>query len=126
MGIAARIARVDGVVGVMLGGSRARGEHAPDSDVDLGLYYRGAFDVAALRVLARELSGPGAVLTEPGAWGRWVDGGGWLEIDGVPVDWLYRDLDRVQGAWRDAQAGRFAFHTQVGHPAGLAGRRLRR
>lgn len=33
---------VAGVVGVTLGGSRARGDAGPDSDVDLGVYYRGA------------------------------------------------------------------------------------
>jgi predicted nucleotidyltransferase len=29
---------VGGVVGVLLGGRRARGTHAPGSDVDLGVY----------------------------------------------------------------------------------------
>ena len=38
--LAARLVAVDGVVGVLLGGSRARGTHRPDSDVDLGVYYR--------------------------------------------------------------------------------------
>lgn len=46
-GIAGRPARVGGVVGVCLGGSRARGTHRADSDYDLGLYYRGAPDTAA-------------------------------------------------------------------------------
>ncbi|MGC4867075.1 nucleotidyltransferase domain-containing protein [Micromonospora sp. DT53] len=36
-----RLCAVDGVVAVALGGSRARGEHRPDSDWDLGLYYQG-------------------------------------------------------------------------------------
>ena len=37
--IAARLAAEPGVVAVVLGGSQARGTAAPDSDVDLGLYY---------------------------------------------------------------------------------------
>jgi hypothetical protein len=110
---------VGGVVGVLLGGSRARGEHTPASDVDLGLYYRPPLDVPALGELAREVSGPGAEVTAPGAWGPWVDGGGWLTVAGTPVDWLYRDLDRVRAAWADAQAGRYAFHAQIGHPLGV-------
>ncbi|MEU2631282.1 nucleotidyltransferase domain-containing protein, partial [Kitasatospora sp. NPDC007106] len=50
--LAAALAAVDGVVGVCLGGSRARGTHRPDSDTDLGLYYRGPLDTGALRELA--------------------------------------------------------------------------
>ncbi len=117
--MATRLLSVDGVVGVMLGGSRARGTHHPDSDVDLGLYYRGGLDVAALGRLAEELSGDGASVSDLGGWGPWVDGGGWLRVDGTPVDWIYRDLDRVQAAWQDAQAGRCALHAQEGHPLGF-------
>jgi hypothetical protein len=117
--LAARLTEMPGVVAVLLGGSRARGEHTPESDVDLGLYYRPPLDVAALGALAREVAGPGAQVTEPGAWGPWVDGGGWLTIAGTAVDWLYRDLDRVHTAWTDAVAGRFTFHAQVGHPFGV-------
>ena len=36
--LADRVVEVSGVVGVVLGDSRARGEHTEDSDVDLGLY----------------------------------------------------------------------------------------
>jgi Nucleotidyltransferase domain len=117
--LAARLAGVDGVVGVLLGGSRARRDHTPESDVDLGLYYRPPLDVGTLGELAREVAGPDATVTEPGAWGPWVDGGGWLTVAGTAVDWLYRDLSRVQAAWADAQAGRYTFHAQVGHPLGV-------
>ena len=91
----------------------------PGSDYDLGLYYRPPIDLSALRRLAREVAGPAAEITEPGAWGPWVDGGGWLDVDGVRVDWIYRDLDRVQQASFDAQAGRFSFHRQPGHQLGV-------
>jgi predicted nucleotidyltransferase len=117
--VARRLVDVPGVLGVVLGGSRARGEHAPDSDVDLGLYYRPPLDVAALERHARELAGPTARLTQPGAWGPWVDGGGWLRIADTPVDWIYRDIDRVQLSWAAAQEGRYSFHAQVGHPLGV-------
>ena len=43
---------------------------------------------------------------------------GWLHIGGTAVDWIYRDLDRVHRSWDDAQAGRFDFHFQIGHPLG--------
>jgi hypothetical protein len=117
--IAGRLVGIGGVVGVLLGGSRARGTHHPDSDVDLGVYYRPPLDVDGLAALARELAGPDATASRPGDWGPWVDGGAWLSIDGVAVDWVYRDVDRVQRAWRNAQDGRVAWQAQVGHPLGV-------
>jgi predicted nucleotidyltransferase len=117
--LAARLTAVPGVVAVLLGGSRARGTHRADSDTDLGVYYRPPLDVAALSGLAREMAGPDATVTRPGEWGPWVDGGAWLTIDGAAVDWIYRDLDRVWTAWRDAERGHYAFHTQAGHPLGV-------
>lgn len=79
-GIATSLTGVDGVVGVLLGGSRARGDHSPDSDVDLGVYYRPPLDVEALTELARQIasareSGGLVTVTRPGDWGPWVDGG---------------------------------------------------
>ena len=117
--LARRVTEVPGVVGVVLGGSRARGTHTPESDTDLGVYYRRPLDVDRLGRLATELAGPGAAVTEPGGWGPWVDGGGWLRIDGHAVDWIYRDLDRVLAVRADCEQGRYSFHQQAGHPLGF-------
>jgi len=117
--LAERLTGVPGIVGVLLGGSRARGTHTADSDTDLGLYYRSPLDLERLGELAREVAGPTAVVTRPGEWGPWVDGGAWLTVDCGAVDWIYRDLDRVERCWRDAEQGRYAFHAQVGHPLGV-------
>jgi hypothetical protein len=113
------LSAVDGIVGVVLGGSRARGDHAPESDYDLGLYYRRPLDVVALAELARSVAGGQAQVTVPGEWGPWVDGGAWLTIADRPVDWIYRDVDRVIGAWHDAERGSYRFHAQTGHPLGF-------
>ncbi|GLZ78973.1 nucleotidyltransferase [Actinorhabdospora filicis] len=112
--VAARLTQVPGVVAVALGGSRARGTHRPDSDIDLGLYYRGDLDVTALRELAGR-----ADITEPGGWGPWVNGGGWLTEGEWRVDWIYRDLDRVHTVWDDCRAGRYEVGAQAGHPLGF-------
>ncbi|MDT0391065.1 nucleotidyltransferase domain-containing protein [Streptomyces dubilierae] len=117
--IAHRLSAVGGVVGVCLGGSRARGTHRPDSDFDLGLYYRPPLDTPALRALAAELTGEPTEVTEPGGWGPWVDGGAWLTVDGHRVDWIYRDLDRVHRVWRQCRAGHFEIGAQPGHPLGV-------
>lgn len=117
--LARRLTTVPGIVGVTLGGSRARGTHTPESDTDLGLYYRPPLDVERLGELARDVAGPGARVTAPGEWGPWVDGGAWPTVDGAAVDWIYRHVDRVHGSWDAAQAGRVRFHAQVGHPLGV-------
>ena len=83
-----QVARVPGVIAVTLGGSRARGTARPDSDWDIGLYYRGSIDTAAVREL-----GYAGHVTEPGEWGRIVNGGGWVEIDGGKGALPHRDLD---------------------------------
>src|SRR3954462_5128000 len=117
--LAEELVEVGGIDAVVLGGSRARGEHTAASDVDVGLYYRPPLDVPALQALAKQVAGADARVTVPGEWGPWVDGGAWLRIDGVAVDWLYRDIDRVRRSVGDAQEGRFAWHFQVGHPLGV-------
>ena len=121
--IADRLAQIDGVVAVALGGSRARGAARPDSDVDLGIYYDPDRrpSVAALNQLAQELDDrhPTDAISTFGEWGPWINGGGWLVIDGVHVDWLFRDLRRVAWAIAECRAGRPTSDYQIGHPHGF-------
>ncbi|MFD8481722.1 nucleotidyltransferase domain-containing protein [Kitasatospora sp. NPDC059673] len=118
--IASRLMAVEGVVGVCLGGSRARGEQVAGSDYDLGLYYRaGELDTDALRGLAAELCGRPVEVTEPGGWGPWVDGGAWLDLGPVRVDWIYREVARVRHYAAEARAGRYVGGQQAGHPYGV-------
>lgn len=119
--MAESLSRVSGVKAVVLGGSRAKGTHHAGSDVDLGLYYdRRLLDVEELRQLTVLFADAGPVnVSGPGSWGPWVDGGGWLTVDGTAVDWILRDLDRVAQQCRRAEAGEFAFHSQPGHPLGF-------
>ncbi|MFD0026107.1 nucleotidyltransferase domain-containing protein [Streptomyces sp. NPDC058382] len=117
--MAEQLTAVPGVRAVVLGGSRARGTHRPDSDWDLGLYYRGTPDLAALTALAGEVQGSPVEVAGPGGWGPWVDGGAWLRVDGTAVDWILRDLDRVEAVWSDCRRGRYEVGIQPGHPLGF-------
>ena len=114
---------IDGIAAIVLGGSRGSGRHRPDSDYDVGLYYRRArpFDLAALDSAAAELDDEGrsGLVTQFSGWGPWVDGGGWLKIGGHAVDLIYRDLERVDRIVDDALAGRYERNYQQGHPAGF-------
>jgi len=108
------LARIPGVVAVTLGGSRAAGTATADSDWDFGLYYRGTIDPDDVRALGW----PGAV-SGPGGWGRIVNGGAWLTIEGERVDLIYRDLDVVEHSIAEAEQGRFEIHREIGYVAGI-------
>lgn len=120
--IAAKLAPVPGVVAVVLGGSRASGLAAEDSDLDLGIYYAESNrpSLTALTQVATELqAGVPAQLAPPGAWGRWVNGGGWLNVDGTKVDWIFRDLTRVGVVFDECLAGVVTCDYSLGHPHGF-------
>ncbi|WP_327314324.1 nucleotidyltransferase domain-containing protein [Streptomyces sp. NBC_01235] len=113
--VTARLAGLPTVRAVALGGSRAQGTHRPDSDWDLAVYYRGAFDPADLRDLGWE-----GEVSEVGGWGGGVfNGGAWLTIDGRPVDVHYRDLDVVAHEVAEAESGRFRVEPLMFHLAGI-------
>ncbi len=118
-----RLGRIEGVVAVVLGGSWARGDAGPASDIDLAIYYEPdrSPSIDALRLLARELDDRHAadLVTGFGGWGPWINGGGWLSIGGRAVDWLYRDLARVRRVIDECRAGQPTYHPQPGHPAGF-------
>ncbi len=121
--IATKLGRVEGVVAVALGGSWARGAADVRSDIDLGVYYRSDRPPAlrALRQVAQELDDrhPPDGVTDFGAWGPWINGGGWLVIEGQRVDWLYRDLDLVAQVIGECRGGRSVCYYQAGHPHGF-------
>ncbi len=114
-GLAAQLAALPGAVAVALGGSRATGTAQAGSDWDLAVYYRAARPLDPDDV--RALGHPGHV-SALGEWGPVVHGGAWLEVGGLPVDVLFRDLDRVEAAMLDASRGAFAIVAQNGHVAG--------
>ncbi len=117
--IASALVQLPSVVGVTLGGSRARGTHTPDSDVDLGIYVETPLDPAPFEELAHRITGAQTRVVGPGGWGPWVEGGAWLTVDGTEVDWILRDVRRVEDQVERARRGEYGFHTQAGHPLGF-------
>ena len=121
--VVASVSKLDGVVAIVLGGSRARGTADEHSDIDLGIYYDAArpFSTAALGAVAQDLDDrhEAGLVTEFGAWGPGVNGGGWLEIRGHHVDFLYREVGAVREAIDECIAGRPRSIYQLGHPLGF-------
>ena len=105
---------------IVLGGSRASGTATPQSDYDLGLYYEAndPLDVDSLTttIAAFDDTGPAARVTPIGGRGPWINGGGWLTVEGKRVDLLYRDLGRMRSVIGQCRAGHIERHYQPGHP----------
>jgi predicted nucleotidyltransferase len=114
---------IEGITAISLGGSRARGNHTNKSDVDLGIYYNSENppDLIALNRLTYELDDKHRVnlITAIGGWGKWINGGGWLQVQDVGVDFLYRDLAKVNRVIDDCHAGQITIDYQPGHPHGF-------
>lgn len=113
-----------GLVGIVLGGSRGRGAATPTSDIDLGLYYDSEhpIDLHYLRAIAARVDDEHRqdVLTDFGGWGPRINGGGWLVVQGMHVDFLYRDLRAVERSIIESHAGRIEIAYQPGHPHGFS------
>lgn len=105
------LAGARGVEAVTLGGSRANGTADASSDWDLGVFYRGDVDLSV--VAAR------GEVHAPGSWGRLMNGGAWLTIDGAAVDVILRDIDTVAHWSAEAAAGRYELDQLLGHLAGF-------
>jgi hypothetical protein len=105
------LAAMPGAVAVVLGGSHAIGTADAVSDWDLGLYYRGAIDLAPLAARG--------TVQSPGSWGRLMNGGAWLRCGGEKVDVILRDLDVVEHWTHRAQSGEFEVDHLLGYLAGV-------
>ncbi|MGK4187124.1 nucleotidyltransferase domain-containing protein [Rothia koreensis] len=117
--ISEALRNVPGIQAIVLGGSRARGTHSFDSDIDVGIYYdAAALDIPKLKTVAHDIDDDhrDELVAVPGEWGDWVNGGGWLVVDGHHVDLILRETARVAAEIDNCQTGRVTAHYQTGHP----------
>ena len=120
--IAAALAKAPDVEAVALGGSHARGTHRPDSDLDVGIYYREAapFAVDDIRAIAKIYSGSGTpTVTGFYDWGPFVNGGAWIDNAVCKIDFLYRNLDQLERIVADADCGEWSHNFDQQPPFGF-------
>lgn len=111
---------VSGIVGIVLGGSRARGTDHPTADIDIGIYYdeSAGFEVKEVSKIATKLDDNHRedLVASLGEWGAWINGGGWLVVQGYHVDLIFRDIKRVSQVVDECLSGKVSTHYHTGHP----------
>jgi hypothetical protein len=105
---------IPGVVAVARAGGEDVARPAPGAEPAYLLYYRGRLDAGDLRKLRFE-----GEVAKPGTWGRLMNGGASLTVEGRRVDLLYRDRDAVEHWVAEASGGRFEIDAVDGWVAGL-------
>ena len=109
--LCATLGGITGVETVTIGGSRATGTADERSDWDVSLYYRGTIDLAPLARYGE--------VHPPGSWGRIMNGGAWLSLEGTKVDVLLRDLGVALHWSGEARLGAYELDALLGYLAGV-------
>jgi len=114
---------VPGIRAIAIGGSRARGSGDASSDTDLGLYYDAreplAIDVLDQVAVKHDEGNQSGLVTSIGGWGLWINGGGWLQVNGTRVDLLYRETSKMESEISRSIDGHYEVAHQPGHPFGF-------
>ena len=112
---------IKGIEAIVLGGSRATNTANEFSDIDIGIYYNEDFDIASFKEAATNLDDKNRkdCITNLGDWGPWINGGGWLSVDNIAVDILFRDIKKVNKCIEDCRNGIITIDYQCGHPFGF-------
>jgi predicted nucleotidyltransferase len=123
--VAGRLAKalieVPGVQAVVLGGSHCTGTATELSDLDIGVYYGEGLETQQMSAVLTSLDDAHRenLLNKPGEWGKWINGGAWLTVEGQKADILLRDSKRVGRVIDDCQQGKVTVDFQAGHPFGF-------
>ncbi len=77
-----------------------------------------AFDVTEVSKIATRIDDEhrANLVTPLGEWGDWINGGGWLVVQGCHVDLIFRDIKRVAQVIEDCLLGKISTHYHAGHP----------
>jgi predicted nucleotidyltransferase len=121
--ISSELAKVEGVVAVVLGGSWAKDTATKDSDIDLAIYYN-ANNLPSLESLKKVIDQiaddpSDNILTDFGGWGPWINGGGWINVKNHDINLLYSNLEQIRHHVQETLEDHSKLYKQPGHPHGF-------
>ncbi len=100
--------KIQNIAAIVLGGSHASGQAHDASDLDIGLYYYkdNPFSLKDVAEVAEKYStAEPPTVTGFYEWGPWVNGGAWITNSISDVDFVYRNIEQVQGTIQKAKDG---------------------
>jgi len=121
--IVANLKQVDSIIAIVLGGSYATGRQTETSDLDIGIYYSETepFSIESIRLLAQRYAvGQTPTVTGFYEWGRWVNGGAWINTAHGKVDFLYRNIEQVKAVIGKAKDGEWERDFEQQPPYGFS------
>ncbi|MBV9987653.1 MAG: nucleotidyltransferase domain-containing protein [Chitinophagaceae bacterium] len=106
--IADDLKAIGNIRALVLGGSYATGTATAGSDLDIGIYYSGTnpFDIGQIRSIAQKYAqDKPPTVTGFYEWGRWVNGGAWIETAAGKADLLYKNIEQITTTIEQAKNG---------------------
>jgi predicted nucleotidyltransferase len=115
--------KVDGIMGLVLGGSYALGLATEDSDLDIGLYYSSSspFSIHEIKLIAKKYADKETpVVTNFYEWGPWVNGGAWIKNKLSKIDFLYKNIEQITTTIENAHQGNWEVNYEQQPPFGFS------
>ena len=112
----------ENIEAIALGGSHAIGKGTATSDVDIGIYYyeEKPFKIEDIRSIAKKYAINEPTVTGFYEWGRWVNGGTWIETAAGKIDLLYKNIDQIKSTIELAKKGHWENDFEQQPPYGFS------
>ena len=112
----------ENIEAIVLGGSHAIGKATATSDLDIGIYYydEKPFKIEDIRSIAKKYAITEPTVTGFYEWGRWVNGGAWIETAAGKIDLLYKNIDQIKSTIELAKKGHWENDFEQQPPYGFS------
>ncbi|SHH77839.1 nucleotidyltransferase domain-containing protein [Winogradskyella jejuensis] len=120
--IIADLRRIENIEAVVLGGSYSTGNATEKSDIDIGLYYseNAPFNIDSIKQIANKYSIHKPTVTNFYDWGKWVNGGAWIETKYGKLDFIYKNIEQLIATISDSKNGKWENDFEQKPPYGFS------